>query len=175
MTTGRINQITIVPGRRGGRPDRPPRRWTRIGSLVRPPGVSPASRPPGVELGHECAEQCLRGDPLAPTEFSKQTFRRGAADVREDVVGKPRHGPLRGRVHAGTHARRRLASAGVPSIVFWISISHWPAVYRRLQCSRGNSDETSGARRQVTRAALPCTGAARAEQVGGQRRMCCRR
>ena len=78
MTTGRINQVTILPGRHPAErgPPEPPREVAE--SLVgRGPVRGPSAQPEG-QPGHEAAGRPA-GYPIAPAEFPKKRSAPGGA------------------------------------------------------------------------------------------------
>ena len=106
MTTGRINQVTILTARLGPRPEprelRP--RAERVAAWF---GVQPQLNP-WTRGSRDRDQREPSVHPIAPAEFPK---RRSAIDVGiRDPEGRPtlRHTPLGWRTPAAHHVRRRL-------------------------------------------------------------------
>ena len=105
MTTGRINQVTILDGQTSPSPrgeGSVVARRTEAARVVRRKGVAPRERRPRprVRLGREPASPAP-GHPIAPTEFPKARSVQGHGCSPQGPAG-PRH----------THPKRRLPVAG---------------------------------------------------------------
>ncbi len=138
MTTGRINQVTILTRsphapKGGGRPEDPPE--GRSGSLSRSGGGRSQTPGPGYPEPKPGRKPASTGHPIAPTEFPKGW---SAADARAfDLKGQPalRHTPLKRRIPAARHARRRLRASVDPQMSL-DNDSHRPFIHRLLQSPR---------------------------------------
>ena len=109
MTTGRINQVTILRVRSHALKERSrlvtphPRRGDQ--DIYKVGGKAGAQRPARATPGAEAARKVPAGHPIAPTEFPKG---RSGADVGiRDAERRPtlHHTPLRGRIPATDHMR----------------------------------------------------------------------
>lgn len=127
MTTGRINQVTVLVAA-GGRPKSaatrasPPTRGGRsvLQGRGRPQAPSPRRR-----TSQACA--ATAGHPIAPTEFPKW---RSAAALR-GPRGRCRllHAPFRWRKPVPSHARRRIPVGACPQRSSW-EVGHRPRTHR---------------------------------------------
>jgi hypothetical protein len=148
MTTGRINQVTILrlrepPARRDAQ--RPPRGWNFC--YWEGEGRSPPDRWHPTRRARRAA--C--GHSIAPTEFPKG--RSAAVAIGSQDRHAPLHAPFRWRAPFPGHAQRRLPVGASPRRSFgMVAISQPSTDHRNAPVGRGQRDFCS-----LRRAVQACT------------------